>query len=257
MSKKAIGGISGLGPSFRQRIRNGTFAINQRAKSGTVTLAAGQYGHDGWKAGASGCSYTFALSGSVTTLTITAGTLIQIVEGFLYLPEGGSYVLSWTGTATARIYQGAATGSYGASPIRANGTTPSGNAAVEFGAGTLSLPQLEPGAIVTSFEYRWDELDRCRRYFRLNGSTFAQWYGTTSLSAPIEIDPPMLSAPTPSVFAGTSGAVVVGASFVDVTSILGSGFTSAGGYCNIGTGTAPASAGGFLLPGVLALTAEI
>src|SRR5690606_30252951 len=31
---------------------NGCFRVNQRAVAGTVSLAAGEYGHDRWKAGA-------------------------------------------------------------------------------------------------------------------------------------------------------------------------------------------------------------
>ncbi|MFN5350882.1 MAG: hypothetical protein ACK5A0_15345, partial [Polaromonas sp.] len=68
--------INGGSPSgFKNRIINGQLNINQRGVSGTVTLAAGAYGHDRFKAGASGCTYTFATSANVTTLTITAGTL--------------------------------------------------------------------------------------------------------------------------------------------------------------------------------------
>lgn len=64
----------------RNKIINGNFNINQRKVSGTVTLSAGVYGHDRWKAGASGCTYTFSASGGVTTIDITAGSLVQIVE---------------------------------------------------------------------------------------------------------------------------------------------------------------------------------
>lgn len=46
----------------RNRLINSNFVINQLEKTGTVTLAANEYGHDGWKAGASGCTYTFATS---------------------------------------------------------------------------------------------------------------------------------------------------------------------------------------------------
>ena len=66
---------------FKNRIINGQLNINQRGVSGTVTLAAGAYGHDRFKGGASGCTYTFATSGNVTTLTISAGSLIQVIEG--------------------------------------------------------------------------------------------------------------------------------------------------------------------------------
>lgn len=152
--------------SFRNRIRNGNFLINQRAVSGTVTLAAGAYGHDGFKAGASGCTYTFTKSGGVTTLNITAGTLLQVIEGATHLPEGGAYILSWTGTATARVYQGAASGTYAVSPVLASALSAAVNATVEFSTGTLALVQFEPGDTATPFEHRDDELVRCQRYYR-------------------------------------------------------------------------------------------
>nr|WP_246775858.1 hypothetical protein [Methylobacterium aquaticum] len=159
----------GLGPSFRNRLRNAGFTINQRAVSGTVTLAAGAYGHDGFKAGANGCTYTFARSSGVTTLTISAGTLVQVIEGALYMTEGGTYTASWLGTALARLNGGA----YAASPIVANGLTADANLTVEWGTGTLALPQVEPGTRRTVFEPRDDELRRCLRYY------FSSYDGTS------------------------------------------------------------------------------
>ncbi len=141
---------------------NGNFNINQRAVSGTVTLAAGIYGHDRWKAGASGCTYTFAVSAGVTTLTITAGSLLQIIEGS-NLPLGtNTCALSWSGTAQGKI---------GAGSYAATGTTASvaagTNLSIEFNTGTLSLVQLEKGAVVTPFEQRMIsyELALCLFYY--------------------------------------------------------------------------------------------
>jgi hypothetical protein len=145
---------------FKNRLINGQLLINQRGVSGTVVLTAGSYGHDRFKAGASGCTYTFATSNNVTTLTITAGSLQQVIEGLNL--ESGTYVLSWSGTAQGRI----AGGSYGASGA-VNATVVGGtNTTVEFNAGTLSLPQLEKGSTATSFDYRpySTELALCQRY---------------------------------------------------------------------------------------------
>ena len=142
-------------------IINGCFRVNQRVKSGTVTLAAGVYGHDRWKAGASGCTYTFAASGGVTTLTITAGSLIQVVEGLNL--ETATYCLSWTGTATGKI---------GAGSLSASGVTESvtggTDLSIEFSAGTLSRVKLEKGTVVTPFTKRafGEELALCQRYFQ-------------------------------------------------------------------------------------------
>lgn len=152
---------TGLIPTggFKNLLINGKFNINQRAVSGPVTLAAGAYGHDRWKAGAGGCTYTFATAAGVTTITITAGTLVQVVEGNNLL--SGDHVLSWTGTATGRI----ASGSFAASPVTAT-VTGGTNTNIEFGTGTLTLAQLEPGTKQTKFENRPDgvEMDMCLRY---------------------------------------------------------------------------------------------
>jgi hypothetical protein len=147
---------------FKSRIINGQLLINQRAVSGTVTLAAGAYGHDRFKGGASGCTYTFATSNNVTTLTISAGSLIQVVEGLNL--ESGTYTLSWTGTAQGKI----GTGSFSASGVTGS-ITGGTNTNIEFNTGTLSLPQLEKGSTATSFDYRpyGTELALCQRYYEV------------------------------------------------------------------------------------------
>ena len=51
---------------------------------------------------------------------------------------GGSYTLSWTGTAQGRV----GAGSYAASPVTVTGITAGANTTIEFNTGTL-----EPGAV--------------------------------------------------------------------------------------------------------------
>jgi len=168
---------------FKNRIINGQLNINQRSVSGTVTLAAGVYGHDRFKGGASGCTYTFSTSNNVTTLTISAGSLIQVVEGFNL--ESGTYTLSFTGTAQGKI----GAGSFSASGVTGS-ITGGTNTNIEFNTGTLSLPQLEKGSTATSFDYRsiGTELALCQRYFeKLSAETVGPvavrttaWYGVIS-----------------------------------------------------------------------------
>ena len=153
--------------AFKNRLINAQLLINQRGVSGTVTLSAGAYGHDRFKAGASGCTYTFATTNNVTTLTISAGSLQQVIEGLNL--ESGTYTLSWTGTVQGKI----GAGSYGASGITGS-ITGGTNTTIEFNTGTLSLPQLEVGSTATSFDYRpyGTELQLCQRYcFAFGGST--------------------------------------------------------------------------------------
>ena len=155
-----ISTINGGAIGVKNAIINGNFAVNQRAVSGTVTLAAGAYGHDRFKAGASGCTYTFATANNITTLTISAGSLIQVIEGNNLFT--GTYTLSWVGTAQGKI----GGGSYASSGVTG---TPAGgtNLNIEFNTGTLSLVQFEPGAIATPFERRpyGTELQLCQRYY--------------------------------------------------------------------------------------------
>ena len=154
---------------MRNKLINGNFAVNQRAVSGTVTLAAGAYGHDRWKAGASGCTYTFSTVQNVTTITITSGSLVQVIEGLNL--QSGTHVLSWQGTAQGRVDAGAY-GTSGAVTGTAIGGT---NQIVEFNAGTVSLVQYEPGTVATPFEHRFygAELALCQRYYQDYSNIFA------------------------------------------------------------------------------------
>lgn len=156
--------------SFRNRLRNANFGVNQRCVSGTVTLAAGAYGHDGVKAGAAGVTYTFAANGADTAITVTAGSIIMPIEPALI--EGGAYVLTHAGSAQARIWQGTSgAGAYANVPtagLVALGLSANTRTNVEFSAGTVLRPQFEPGAVATAFERRTHafELPFCQRYFQ-------------------------------------------------------------------------------------------
>jgi hypothetical protein len=136
--------------AFKNRLINAQLLINQRGVSGTVTLSAGAYGHDRFKAGASGCTYTFATTNNVTTLTISAGSLQQVIEGLNL--ESGTYTLSWTGTVQGKI----GAGSYGASGITGSITgdvltvTAIGSGAVAQGQ-TLSGTGITTGTKIVDF----------------------------------------------------------------------------------------------------------
>ena len=178
--------INGGSIGAKNAIINGNFGINQRGVSGTVTLAAGNYGHDRWKAGASGCTYTFATSENVTTLTITAGSLIQVVEDINLLTD--TYTLSWTGTAQGKIGAGA----FGASGITGS-VTGGSSLNIEINTGTISKVQLERGSVATPFDFRsiGQELALCQRYYEKSfelGTAPAQnvgsYNGTSVASSP-------------------------------------------------------------------------
>ena len=174
-------GVSTVGQfSFRNRLRNSNFAINQRGVSGTVSSAAGIYGFDGWKGGSGGSTYTFSTSGLeavVAEYYAAAGTLLQVVDGAKL--EGGAYIFSWSGTATCRAYQGTATGSYVASPIAITGYTAGTNATVECSTGTLTRAQFEPGTVPTAYERRDPAVERaiCNWYFQRVTLNVGIWSG--------------------------------------------------------------------------------
>jgi hypothetical protein len=168
-----LDGTSGINTpnnfAYKNLLIDAGFTINQRAYVSAATLASGVYGHDRWKAGASGGDYSFTQLASNTQITIASGkSLIQVVEDKNV--SGTSYVLSWEGTAQARYAVNSATpaGSYAASPIVITGQTAGSTMSVEFNTGTLSKPQLELGAVATSFDQRayGTELALCQRYYQ-------------------------------------------------------------------------------------------
>jgi hypothetical protein len=150
------GPIAGL----RNLLINANPLINQRGYvSGTATTAANQYTLDRWRVVTSGQSISWTDSANVRTVTAPAGGVEQVIEGINI--NGGTYVLSWTGTATARV---------NGTTIANGGTvtlTGGANCTVQFRSGTFSLPQLEPGSLTTVFEGRSAglELALCQRYF--------------------------------------------------------------------------------------------
>jgi hypothetical protein len=158
---------------------NAGFAVNQRTYVSGTALAAAAFGHDRWKGGAGGCTYTFAaLAGPTNTITITAGTLQQVIEGTSLL--AGNYMLSWTGTAQGRV----GAGSYAASPVSVAGITAGANTTIEFNAGTLGRVKFEPGTVATPWTAlpTQQDLARCQRFFQ-TGQVYFGGYSAGNVSA--------------------------------------------------------------------------
>jgi len=139
-------------------IDNSNFAINQKGVSGTVTLAAGVSGHDRWCGGAAGCTYTFATSGGITTITISAGSLVQVIDGLDL--ETGTYTVAHSGTAQIRVYSG----TYAAGPIAVSATGGT-KLSIEFGTGTVKQVCMVRGTTpgVWTQKAIADEFVRCAR----------------------------------------------------------------------------------------------
>ena len=201
------GSVLGSQLGIFNRIIDGGFTINQRGYVSGTSLASGTYGHDRWKGGASAGTYTFTQGalGVNTTITITAGSIIQVIEG-CNLPEGGTYVLSWTGTAQGRLNGG----TYGSSgTVTVTGWVAGTNLNVEFNTGTLGSVQLVAGSAVSSYSYRpyGTELALCQRYYSTSGNTnmcVGTASGYASYSFPVE----MRATPTVTVSA-TAGSNTV------------------------------------------------
>jgi hypothetical protein len=168
---------------FRNKIINGDFRINQRGYTSGSNLASGAYGFDRWKSTFTNTTLTFTSAPQGQAVTINSGGSVEQIIERANMPAG-TYVLSWTGTATGRVYNtGATPPSYAASPILVtlDGTA---NVEVEFtasgGTRTLQNVQLEAGSVPSAFEYRpiGTELALCQRYYyRVGGSSSAETLG--------------------------------------------------------------------------------
>jgi hypothetical protein len=201
---------AGLG--FRNVLINGEFRINQRGYTSASNLASGSYGFDRWKSTFTNTTLTFtsAPQGQIVTIN-SGGSIEQVIERENI--TAGTFVLSWTGTATGRVYNtGATPPSYASSPIvvTLDGLA---NVEVEFtasgGTQTLWKPQLEQNLQPTPFEQRpiGVELALCKRYYwrissanasnnyaRLTQMGFQITQGVSSFSFLFEI--PMRATPT-------------------------------------------------------------
>lgn len=133
--------------SLRNLIVNGNFQLNTRGTATPATLLAGARGHDCWKAGTSGCTLSWTGNTVDATVTITAGTYLQIIEGANI--EGGSITVSWAGTAQCRLNGGSWFNSPGTGTFTAGS-----DLTVEFGTGTVGQVMTEPGTVAHSFERR-------------------------------------------------------------------------------------------------------
>jgi hypothetical protein len=185
---------------------NAGFAVNQRSYVSGTALAAAAFGHDRWKGGAGGGTYTFAApAGPANTVTITAGTLQQVVEGASLI--GGNYMLSWIGTAQGRV----GAGSYAASPVSVAGITAGANTTIEFNTGTLGQVKFESGTVATPWQAlpAQQDLAKCQRFYQLVAGTL-RVNAVAGQPYAISLSWPPMRSPTPTptlVTAGSQGNV--------------------------------------------------
>ena len=201
--------VGGSGSASVNLLLNSNFALNQRSYVSAANLASGSYGFDRWKSNYTNTTLTFTASTQGQSLTINAsGGLQQVIERGLV--PSGTYTLSWTGTATGRVYNsGGSPGSYAASPVTftADGLA---NVVVEFTAvsttKTLSKVQFNAGTNTTwalATPTLQTELAACQRYYwrTAGGSAFAaiataRMTNTTNGNAYVNLPVSMRVAPT-------------------------------------------------------------
>jgi hypothetical protein len=163
--------------------------------------SSGVYTHDRWKAGSSGCKYTFSTANVPTTITIPASdSLIQVIEGINL--ETATYTVSWSGTSQGKE----AGGTYADSGFTVSCTAGT-NLTLEFDDGTLTNVQMEKGTVATPFEHRFygDELARCLRYYWYNSGTtyYSTQYQSGYRMMHIPFPVPMRATPTSTVVVNT------------------------------------------------------
>lgn len=193
-SAKTNLGIPEITPGLGNLLINGNFAINQRGYvSGAATSGANQYTLDRWRVVTSGQNLTFSASGNGNQITAPAGGVEQVVEALNV--EGGTYVLNWTGTATATVN--------GVARTKGENFTLSANATatVRFIGGTVSRAQLELGTTPTPFEMRQiaEELALCQRYYVSMTGLLKTQYAASTLTtniASVEFPVTMRASPT-------------------------------------------------------------
>ena len=192
--------------SFRNKLINGNFAINQRGYvSGTATVSANQYTLDRWRVVTSGQNLAFSASGNGNAVTAPAGGIEQVIEGANI--EGGVYTLSWVGSGTATVNGSVVTNGGQTSPLTAGA-----NVTVKF-IGAVENAHFEIGSVATPFEQRpiSVELAMCQRYYIAESCNGAKGMKTVSGDTSVVVWP----------FPVTMRASAVSATIVTASSGIG------------------------------------
>jgi hypothetical protein len=233
------GGAASINPNL---IINGNFTVNQRAYVSAANLASGTYGFDRWKSNYTNTTLTYTSAPAGQSVTInSSGGLQQIVEQ-ANVPAG-TYTLSFSGTATGRIYNvGATPPSYAASPISftADGLA---NVTVEFTASgstkTLSKVKLEAGSSATAFSYAGEtiegEIANCQRYYNRISSSEGSAYNGYGIGMIYSTNEPTF-VQVHSVKMRTTPSLVASSTAGDFQFLIGSGVSTPSGVPTIQSG---------------------
>lgn len=217
-------------------IINPHFGFNQRGYSSGDSLASGDYAHDRWVATTASTAYTFSTTTPSTTITITSGTLTQVVKGDNII--GGTYTLSWEGTATAKI----GSGSFGSSPQTATGVTRNSNLNITFATGTVAKVKFEEGDTATRwvtpdivgerykcYAYYWDSEGSASTLFSGDVTNTSYYWGQAALPVRMVLTPTVTLTNTAAYGFPASGTVTSSSRYF-VTERRLCNSTAAGGH---------------------------
>lgn len=203
---------------------NPHFDINQRGYvSGTATTISNQYTFDRWRIPTLGESITFSTSGGVTTITLPASGLEQVIEPTFI--KGGSYYLTVNGTAST------ITVSQSVDNVTYNTVTPSSGAytitanyyvKINLKSGNVTSVKFEEGTVSTPIA-KTDDMFRAKRYFDYgsvgSGRYWAGSAASTYFAGAFKLTNVMRTAPTITTTTPTyvnSSTIVSGSSVTDV-----------------------------------------
>lgn len=180
---------AGINQSSSNKLINSSFLVNYAQIADSGTLAANGFWREGWLAGPSGCTYSYSSASGI--LTITAGTMIQIVDGVTEGISSGTHAINWEGTSPATV----------AGTARAKGDTFTlANRqvfTVSFGVGTMHQPQIVMGENVSAYTQPSLTMERmrCQPYFWRSplmdsgalATNTANWFGSIVFVPPLNM----------------------------------------------------------------------
>jgi hypothetical protein len=205
----------------RNLLINSSFYVNQDNRTlgaSNITLAAGEYLVDGWRAGDGGAVVNFGgiyVVGDARVMTIVSGSVQCPFEWYRIQGLGYSYTLSWLGSSKGNLYQTNVIGGNtpsGTSPVRgglSSAPVVSTHYWAEFGVGSVTRPQLEFGSTQTPYEYRTAsaELMECQRFFNRVNCSVRAFSGSAGATYECTINWPEMRA-IPTIGAATVGTTL-------------------------------------------------
>ena len=219
---------------IRNKLINSLALLNQRGYvSGTATTGANQYTIDRWRVVVSGQNISYVNGGGYGIVTAPAGGVEQPISADEI--DGGTYFLTWNGTATATV-NGTAVTNGGSIAITANTQV-----TVRFISGTFDHPQFEIGG-VTPYQHIDTSIESLRayRYAFGEGSNSGGMSGVctaTGATVTVKFPTTMRVAPTYTHFA--NGTLLDGLGGFATTNSSGTsnGGTSSGRIDVVAAGT--------------------